>query len=676
MGLKHGGFATDRGKLPVAGGRRSAGAALAVRLAAALLLGIALTALVRGVPVAGVPERLFDDLRIAVFAPSAPAREDIVILAVTEETLAGLPYRSPVDRGFLAELVDVLAARGVRAIGVDLLIDRPSEPAKDQALRARLGGLGVPVVMAGTLDPGAMSDGQRAYHQDFLDGLDQGFANLLRDPLDGVVRRLAVRRDGRDSFAAALAAAAGRPADSVPDTLAIDWSGRPDPATPAVARYPAAAAALLPPDWLAGRVALIGLDLSGTDRHRTPFDLAGRSLPGVTIHAHALAQLLDGRRLARAPLGLDAALSALAALAGIGLARLVLGWSAKLVLGALVATAMIAAAIAWHAAGGGLVTLTAPLAALAIGAGLEAGWAGRRLRAERRFIRDAFARYVSPAVVARLEADPGQLRLSGERRICTFLFTDLAGFTTLSEGLSATDLADLLNRYLDGLSACVLAHDGTVDKFVGDGMMAFFGAPLDQPDHADRAIACAAAIARYAEAFRRETAALGVGATRIGVYTGAAVVGNIGGSERFQFTAVGDAVNTAARLEQANGIFSTAVCVGDTTRAALVRTEGEHRLRPIGRLVLKGKRQPVAAFELVPEPAGPELVGDGPSLADPAAYDAAWQAMAEGRATAAAAFGALAAVVPEDPLVRYHARRLADGATDDLIALDRKGGTT
>ena len=270
-------------------------------------------------------------------------------------------------------------------------------------------------------------------------------------------------------------------------------------------------------------------------------------------------------------------------------------------------------------------------------------------------------------MVARLEADPARLRLSGERRVCSFLFTDLAGFTALSEALPADALAALLNRYLDGLSAVVLAHEGTLDKFVGDALVAFFGAPAEQPDHADRAVACAAALDRFAEAFRDAHQAQGVGATRIGVHTGAAVVGNFGGSDRFQFTAVGDAVNTAARLERANATFGTTVCIGETTRAALIRPDAAGRLRPIGRLRLKGKSRPVAAFELVAEVRRPGL-----ALAEPSAYDRAWQAMLSGRhAEAAIAFARLAETAPEDPLVGFHARRLADGATGDLIALDR-----
>ena len=415
-----------------------------------------------------------------------------------------------------------------------------------------------------------------------------------------------------------------------------------------------------------GRIALIGLDLPGTDRHRTPLDVAGVSLPGVVIHAHVLAQLLDGRRLARAPPAVDGVLALLAALAGLGLARWTVAWPLKLAAGVALGLGYGAAALAWFAVGGGLVAVTGPLAVLAVAAGLEAGFAGRRLRAERRFIREAFARYVSPAVVARLEADPGRLRLSGERRVCTFLFTDLAGFTALSEALSAEALAALLNRYLDGLSRVVLAHDGTLDKFVGDAVVAFFGAPADQPDHADRAVACAAALDRFAMEFRCGAPVPGVGATRIGVHTGPAVVGNFGGANRFQFTAVGDAVNTAARLERANATFGTTVCIGGTTRAALTRPTADGRLRPIGRLRLKGKSRPVAAFQLTPDGESPGL-----ALADRWAYDRAWQAMSAGRpAEATAAFAALAQAAPDDALVGYHARRLADGATGDLIALD------
>jgi len=282
----------------------------------------------------------------------------------------------------------------------------------------------------------------------------------------------------------------------------------------------------------------------------------------------------------------------------------------------------------------------------------------RQLAAERAHA--SLARYFSPNLAERLAGDMGTLDLAGGRREIASLFTDVTGFTALAETLEPAILAPLLNDYLAGMTDIVFAHDGTVAKIVGDALHVLFGAPADQPDHATRAIACALALDGFAQGFRAQWAARGValGATRIGVHCGAAIVGNFGGGRFFDYTAYGDTVNIAARLEAANKQLGTRACVS----AAAAARAADFRGRPVGDLVLRGRSEPLRCFE----PLTPE------AHADPAAaeYERAFALLAAGDPGATAAFATLVGKRPDDQLASFHLRRLLNGASGTRIALD------
>ncbi len=629
----------------------------------AMAVGLAAAALPRVVSPLHLAESRVDDVRIAAFAPAEPQNDRIVIVGITEDTLAGLPYRSPLDRAFIANLISHLDASGVTAIGVDLLLDQPTESEKDAALLAALESASVPVVVATAVAPYPLTERQQAFLDSYVGTVPQGFVNLLTDGIDNAVRRFLPERDGSLSFAAALAAQLGAELPAGPQDIA--WHGSPDQETAPFPIYPAHAAHLLPADWFAGRVALIGpvLPSGGGDLHNTPLRWREGSIPGVVIHAHVLAQLLEGREARQGGFILTAALAGTMALAGVAVARLAMAWPLKLLGGLVIVAAVWAATTLWFQAGGPLVPVVLASVALPVAAGVDTALTGRRIRAQRRFIRDAFVRYVSPAVVSRLERDPAALRLAGERRDCTFLFTDLMGFTGLSERLEPEALTTLLNAYLDGMTSVVLAHEGTLDKFVGDAVVVFFNAPELQPDHAERAVVCALALNRFAQAFQAEQAKHGIslGRTRIGVHTGIATIGNFGGSHRFQYTAVGDAVNTASRLEGANRHLGTAICVSGDTAGRCTHLP----FRPVGELVLPGKTTPIAAFE--------PLADDRDTVA--AAYAPPFAMLTDEQAdpaAAIAAFETLVAASPEDPLARFHLDRLKRGARGTQIVLTQK----
>ena len=204
----------------------------------------------------------------------------------------------------------------------------------------------------------------------------------------------------------------------------------------------------------------------------------------------------------------------------------------------------------------------------------------------------SLSRYFSPNLALSLAADANALAPGGERREIATLFTDIAGFTPLVESLDPRELASLLSGYLEGMTEIVFAHDGTVAKIIGDAIHVLFGAPAEQPDAAKRAIACALALDACAEAYRREWNARGaaLGATRIGVHAGPAIVGNFGGGRLFDYTAYGDTINAAARLEAVNKQLGTRICV---SAVAAERAPGFIG-RPVGDLRLRGRTRAVA----------------------------------------------------------------------------------
>lgn len=288
----------------------------------------------------------------------------------------------------------------------------------------------------------------------------------------------------------------------------------------------------------------------------------------------------------------------------------------------------------------------------------------RYLRTERdqRWIKTAFSRYVSPNRVRYLQEHPETLNLGGEYRECTFVMTDLAGFTSLMEKYEPAMLSSLLNEYLDGMITIAFAHEGTLDRIVGDAVAVMFSAPVEQKDHATRAVACALAMDRFAHAFslRQQESGIPFGKTRIGVNTGDVLVGNFGGKVMLDYRALGDAINTAARLETINAHLGTRVSVSDSTVKQCVDFRG----RPSGRLVLKGKTIAVTVFE--------PLTEDADKSERVAQYREAYALMDEESPLAADAFELLRSRFPEDPLANFHALRLKSGEKGSLVVMSRK----
>ncbi len=409
---------------------------------------------------------------------------------------------------------------------------------------------------------------------------------------------------------------------------------------------------------LAGQILLVGSSAQGLLDLR--FSPLGGALPGVEVHAQALEQLLTGGGLVY-PAWANALALLLALLGGLGVGFIALTYGAALSLAALVSLLAGLGALVAYAFSRQGVLLDAVAPGMTVVFSYVFSSVVHHVQSEQRqrWIRQAFSRYVSPNLVAYLIKQPGALELGGRRQDCSFVFTDLTGFTSWIEKMDPQQAVRLLNDYLDGMIAIAFKHEATLDRIVGDALVLMFSAPVVQTDHPRRALNCAWEMHQFSNAYVARLAAQNVpfGLTRIGVHSGEVIVGNVGGKTLFDYRALGDPINTAARLESANKQFGTLVCVSK----AILRCCPEWPARPIGQVLLQGKTQPIEVFE----PLAPEQTGD-------AAYAAAFELLRQQSPQALQAFFELANRRSTDPLVALHLARLRAGQVGELLVLSSK----
>jgi class 3 adenylate cyclase len=284
----------------------------------------------------------------------------------------------------------------------------------------------------------------------------------------------------------------------------------------------------------------------------------------------------------------------------------------------------------------------------------------RRRQAEAERAHASLSRYFSPQIASRLASDAEGNGMEVHRREVAAIFTDITSFTSLVETAEPDVLSALLNEYVGGMTDIVFAHEGTVAKIIGDAIQVLFNAPGDQPDYATRAVACAHDLDAWAEEFRERWKLKGVnfGATRIGVHAGPALVGNFGGNRFFDYTAYGDTINIAARLEAANKSLGTRICVS----AAIANAAEGFKGRPVGDIMLRGRSEPLRAWEPLPAAAF-----EGPATTQ---YSQAFAKLEAGDATAMPAFAALVGLHADDALAGFHLKRLLNGAKGVRMQLE------
>ncbi len=575
-----------------------AGRQLGLGLAVVLGLGFTFT------PWGQFTELVLED-SLFLLRGARPTPPDPVIVAVDEPSMAELGLPWPWPRRIHARLLDRLYAAGAREVILDILFAEASDPEDDRLLAEALarhprtllaadvravptaGGTQLMAVGPWDVFPGV--------------SLHTGLIGLPLDP-DGVVRRIRLHPQGGPAL---VLAAAGPAVEAPDDALRIDFLG-PAGTLRRVSYYQALdPEGHLPPGLFAGRRVLVGAmspDLgapgrAAPDHFSVPWSRwGGGRMAGVEIQGQALHNLLHGGGLRQPPLEWLLPLAWVWAW-GLGLAflRLPPGPGLGLWLGS---TAFTVGGIYAAFAGASLVL---PPLLLLLPPGLAwiygLGWHYAEERRQKTVLRRAFGNYLAPALVNRLLDDPGALHPGGRRVEATVMFLDLAGFTSLAEDMSPETLVTFMNRVMGQVVEVVMGEQGMIDKFIGDAVMAVWGAVLAQPDHALRACRAAWEIQRRMDGLAQAFAAEGGPflSARIGINSGAMVAGNLGGERRFDFTVMGNAVNLASRLEGVNKVYATRILLGEDCAR---RVEGQVALRFIDRVRVKGKQRAVAIYEL------------------------------------------------------------------------------
>ena len=581
----------------------------AAPLAAVAAIGGALgLALAMSGPIQRVDWSVYDAfMRWATRRPD-PA-PNVVVVAIDELSFAEIGQPWPWPRALHARLIESIAAQHPASIAFDIVFEgEGAAPESDAALAGAIAAAGN-VVLGADLAP--IEDRNYAVVQwsDPLPLLAKAAAGLGAvtipfDP-DGALRRTVFQVENRPTLAVAALSRAGvfPPADLSQDPL-IWFNGPPRLGIETVSYYQALdAATLLPRGVFTGKHVFVGRSLRApaakeADYFRTPVAV---QMAGIEIHA-SIADSVLRHRFVSDPFGERTPLAgislALAVIAFLLVWRVAPGGAAIAV--AVSALALSAAAYAALAMAHMRVPVVTPIVTAAAAYGAAAAYRFALTNRERRLIKRAFKHFVAPAVVDQMLSDPSRLKLGGEEYEVSVLFSDLEGFTSLSEQLSAPQLTAHLSRYFRDMIDCVIAERATLDKLIGDSIMAYFGCPVADPAHPAQACRGALAMQRSARALNDEWAKAGLPPlrTRIGVNTGKVVAGNVGTATIFNYTVLGDAVNLASRLEGANKDYGTLIIVGESTWA---RVSDQFEGRELDWIRVKGKQQPVAIYELAGE---------------------------------------------------------------------------
>jgi adenylate cyclase len=569
-------------------------------------------------PVVSPAERAMYDLRSYVAAEQNRIEQDprVVMVVYDDQTLAQLRKRSPLDRGLLAQALSNLDKMGAKAIGIDILFDQPQD--EDDALVATLRAMETPVAVGFAnveTNAGSIEYDQEQYLKGFLarlEGSNAKPASVRLSDQFGVTRLWPeIRTDLPPVLGRRMLAEAGEPGRTLPGyTGAVDYRLTTSPEVPVFPALPiqtfvdpALTDALAP--VVAGKYVLIGGDIVDTDRVPTPLSewTGDTPPPGLQVHAEMIAQMLDGKAL---PRPLPVTLWAFAVLfVAMAVMTGLLEWGSWRIYALLGAQFALMIGVPFILELRGVDTYGLPAVGWVVGwiAAFTAVTSAARTAGavQRNFAQGALGKYLPAEMAREIIEHPELLALHGEKRDLCVVFSDLEGFTKMSHALRPEQVAKLVNRYLSLLSKAVLNNGGVLDKFVGDAVVAFWGAPIAREDDAERAARAAHAVWRAGETFREEVAAAEpdlppIGRTRVGVHFGEAVVGNFGGENRIQYTALGDSMNTAARLEAANKALGTKVLAS----RELVERSGLDWWRPMGRIVLRGRKRPVEVFDIAP----------------------------------------------------------------------------
>jgi len=543
----------------------------------------------------------------------------IVIVGIDEDSFAELGKQWPWTRDVHAELVDQLSSGGAAVIGFDVLFAEPSpNAAADQAFARAIKNAGN-VVLAANLSYVKSEHFEQLTRVSPLDslieaGAQAGIANIDLDS-DLVSRKLAGYGDSL--WRELLKAYGNKHPGASPQHIEVGTHARfvgPDHSFKYASYYQALNPdEYLPLNFFKDKIVIIGLDITTspdpashrTEQFATPFFLVSdRMTPGVEIHANFVANGLLGTSLTQTKGYVPILLLGLL----LGIASLSMSKINNLLNG-LVVIALLILPIALSALFFARFNLWMPSLGVVIGVMLfyltRTGIAYILTLQSQRAIRKAFAMYVSREVVNELIENPDKLVLGGEKRELTIMFTDLANFTSVCEKLTPEQVSQLLTEHMTAMTYIVMKNRGTVDKFIGDAIMAFWNAPLDDPNHALNACRSALGMQEEMSLLRERLLKMGLPEIhmRIGINTGEVVVGNMGSTDRFDYTAIGDSVNLASRLEGVNKLYGSSILVSETTA---LKVRDQLPIQLIDRVRVKGKEQPINIYWLA-KPEYPEI---------------------------------------------------------------------
>jgi len=520
------------------------------------------------------------DTRFSIRGDEKP-RDDIVLVLIDDTTSRELPVRFPFPRSLHAQVIDTISRENARTIAYDVEFLQPTKPKEDNALINAVARAGPDKVVLADSQPDPRGRSGVFGGQKVLDDIGAQAGNTqIGEDSDGVRRRIPYEVGKMQTFpivAAELASGKQITADDLGGPSAwIDYAGGPGtyPAIP----FSRVLTGQFPPGTFDDKVVVVGAsDPALKDIAETPMSRSDLT-SGAEINANAIATALGDFPLQSTPLGFDLFLIALMGVIA-PLASYRLSPIRALALGLLAAALyLVCAQLAFNS--GTIVPILYPM--IALGLSLVGSLLVYYVREAfiRRRVRDTFARFVPESVVGQVLArTDDDLRLEGRRMDVTVLFSDIRGFTTFSEARDPGQVLDVLNAYHEEMTAAVMEHGGTLISFMGDGIMATFGAPIEMDDHADRAFAAAQEMLEVrlpkVNEWMRENeidASFQIG---IGLNSGPVMAGNIGSQQRLEFTTIGDTVNTAARLEGMTKGSGHSMFVADSTQQLLSQGDGE-----------------------------------------------------------------------------------------------------
>ncbi len=620
-------------------------------------------------------ERALYDGRALAASLRQPGDQDKrdLLVPFTPDTQRTTGERSPLDRTTLANALTNLDAMGAKAIGIDILIDQAQ--ADDPLLVKALHEMKTPVWLGYATNTHNSFDID-IWQQEFMDAFEKAIDNpnvrkasiRLEADNDNVMRNWPAQYRDLPPFLPVAMTGLTRAANyegsviyRAPKGFGTNDQREVFTSLPIDLFATTEGAAMLGNE-VKGRFVLIGGDLPDLDQFETPATrLTGQPTTGLKVHATMLTQLLDGRLPGRVN---DVALWIVAffvVLAGAFTSMIDTrpGVLTLLIVGQLAFFSAVPVLFEWQ----GIDTQGLPAF------GWIAGWLLAYMATEatvkamgsdqKRFAQSALGKYLPRDIAAQILKDPSKLSLRGERLQIYTLFTDIQGFTELSHRIPAEKTAMLLNAYLDGMSDIVLNNGGTIDKFVGDAVVAFWGAPIARPNDGENAVNAALEMLAFTQKFgENDPDRAMVGRTRVGLHFGEAIVGNFGGEGRISYTALGDAMNTAARLEGANKYLKSVALISEDVRRQVITDV----LRPMGRIVLSGRPTPIVVWEPAPEMAA----------ATRAELAKLWEQFDGGDKEALHAIEAIAAGHPDDPALSGFAIRLLQAGPGGHYVLGEK----